>query len=343
MLVSDFHYIVPKKQIATHPPDKRGDSRLLVLGSNDDTPIDSHFHQLEKFLRSGDLLVLNDTQVLTARLQAHKETGGKVELLLERILDSRNFLARLSCSKPPQIHSRLYITTQLTLIVEQRKGEFYHLRIESDYTVALLLQEHGDIPLPPYLNRTSEVIDQTRYQTVFARHPGAVAAPTAGLHFTREMLTHLQQQNIQHCFVTLHVGSGTFQPIRGRCVSEHQMHSEQSQVTAETVAAIAHTRAHGGRIVAVGTTVVRCLETAAYSGTLQAFTGETDIFIYPPFEFKIIDVLLTNFHLPGSTLLMLVAAFAERERVLSAYRHAVAAGYHFFSYGDAMLLERYEI
>ncbi|HEY0719851.1 MAG TPA: tRNA preQ1(34) S-adenosylmethionine ribosyltransferase-isomerase QueA [Gammaproteobacteria bacterium] len=333
---TDFHFDLPDSQIAQTPPPLRGASRLLYLDGAHNELRDLQFAQLPGLLRTGDLLVFNDTRVIPARLLGQKGSGGKVEVLVERLLDEQRVAAHVRASKSPKPGSTLILEGQVSVEVLGRLGELFELRFPGP--VLPILKKVGRLPLPPYIERAPDATDSERYQTVYAKREGAVAAPTAGLHFTDEMLEQLQADGIEFAYVTLHVGAGTFQPVRADELHEHVMHSEWLEVPAETVAAVERTRARGGRVVAVGTTVVRSLESAASNGELQPFSGETAIFIYPGYQFRVVDVLVTNFHLPESTLLMLVCAFAGYDEVMAAYRHAVAQGYRFFSYGDAMFL-----
>ena len=357
---SDFHYELPLYLIAQQPPATRSDSRMLCL----DPLRDARMTDLPAELHPGDLLVFNDTRVIPARLYGEKDTGGKVEILIERLLGEHEALAQVRASKPPQPGSRLRVVgAEAEFAVEGREGEFYRLRLEGGGAILRLLEAAGHIPLPPYIDRPDAPADRERYQTLFAREPGAVAAPTAGLHFDQALLDAIRARGVDTGFVTLHVGAGTFQPVRVEDLAQHRMHRERVDVRPALCEQIAQTRARGGRVVAVGTTVVRSLESAARGGehgpglapggppqsrsagampaaTLQPFAGETDIFITPGFRFQVVDTLLTNFHLPESTLLMLVSAFAGRERVLEAYAHAVRKRYRFFSYGDAMWIPR---
>ena len=336
MHLSDYDYTLPDELIVRYPLAERTASRLLELDSQNAAIRDRHFRDLPQLLRRGDLLVLNDTRVIHARLAARKETGGKAEILIERVIEERVALAQVRASKSPRAGSRLLLAANAEAEVLERQGEFFLLR----FSVAVMpfLDEHGEVPLPPYLHREAESADDERYQTVFAREPGAVAAPTAGLHFDESMLQILASLGVEHCHVTLHVGAGTFQALRPEHISSRRLHAERVQVGTTTCELVRRTRAAGGRVVAVGTTAVRALETASASGSLETFNGETDLFIMPGYEFRSVDLMLTNFHLPQSSLLMLVAAFAGREFVLRAYRHAVAQQYRFFSYGDAMLV-----
>ena len=362
--LADFDYALPPELIAQAPLAQRSASRLLVVDG--DRRSDSRFVDLPQWLRAGDLLVMNDSRVLHARLLGRKDSGGQVEVLVERLLDHNTVLAQVRASKSPQAGSRLRLEGELDVEVLGREGEFYRLRFADD--AAELIERHGRLPLPPYIERQVEAPDELRYQTVYARERGSVAAPTAGLHFDQDMLAQLRQRGVGIAYVTLHVGAGTFQPVRASKLTEHRMHTERYVLPPATAEAIAATRAGGGRVVAVGTTSLRTLESAALDGGskappenlaaldsppggpkntgdgparfLKVGAGETALFVTPGFEFKVADMLVTNFHLPKSTLLMLVAAFAGMEEIRSAYRHAIASRYRFFSYGDAMLLHR---
>ncbi len=333
MFLSDFDYELPPDLIAQYPPAKRSDSRLLVVGKSLG---DRQFRDLPELLHDGDLLVFNDTRVIRARLHGRKPTGGQVEVLVERVLPASEVLAQVRASKTPQPGTILELAGGCDATVIGREDDMFRLRLSMP--VLEFLQQHGDVPLPPYLNRDSESADNERYQTVYAREPGAVAAPTAGLHFDERMLEETARCGVKHEYVTLHVGAGTFQPLREEQIEANRLHAERVQVSAEVCDAVRATRASGGRVIAVGTTSVRALETASASGDLQPFDGETDLFVMPGFAFRCVDAMLTNFHLPRSSLMMLVAAFAGRERILDAYRHAVENQYRFFSYGDAMLI-----
>ncbi|MCW9058288.1 MAG: tRNA preQ1(34) S-adenosylmethionine ribosyltransferase-isomerase QueA [Gammaproteobacteria bacterium] len=340
MLRRDFHYTLPPDRIARQPTERRSASRLLRLAP-DGRCHDLHFHELPVLLNPGDLLVFNDTRVIPARLHGHKEgSGGRVEVLVERLLDERRALAHVRASKAPGVGTVLRLDGETMATVEGRQDDLFCLCFAGDRPVLELLEQHGHMPLPPYIDRPDEAGDRERYQTVYARAPGAVAAPTAGLHFDAEVLARLQERGVEFAYVTLHVGAGTFQPVRADRIEDHRMHSEWVEVDEAVCAGVAATRARGGRVVAVGTTVVRSLESAARDGELRPLRGETDIFITPGYRFRVIDALVTNFHLPESTLLMLVCAFAGYDPVMAAYRHAVESGYRFFSYGDAMFLER---
>jgi S-adenosylmethionine:tRNA ribosyltransferase-isomerase len=334
---ADFHYELPDELIARHPAPRRRDSRLLHLDGRSGAIADRQFADLPQLLRRGDLLVFNDTRVVPARLFGIKDTGGRVELMLERVLDGSRALVLLRASKTPAVGSRIQLAGGSTATVAGREDEFWVL----DFAEApgAVFERWGEMPLPPYMNRAAEEFDRERYQTVYACAPGAVAAPTAGLHFDEDLLAACQDAGLANAHVTLHVGAGTFQPVRVDEVSEHRMHAERVIVPAEVCAAVRACRERGGRVVAVGTTAVRALETAAASGSLDAYSGDTRLFITPGFQFRVVDALVTNFHLPESTLLMLVCALAGREHVLGAYRHAVQQRYRFFSYGDAMFVE----
>lgn len=337
MRTEEFDFNLPERLIAQHPPERRGASRLLHVRG--DGLEDRQFADLPQLIRAGDVLVLNDTRVIKARLFGSKESGGKVEVMVERVQGAHEALAQVRASKSPRAGSRL-VLEGLTVEVLGRAGEFFHLRFDGDETVEALLERHGKLPLPPYITHAAGDEDEERYQTVFARETGAVAAPTAGLHFDEPMLAALQARGAQVVYVTLHVGAGTFQPVRAENIEDHAMHSERYRVPQATVDAINAAKAGGGRVVCVGTTSLRALESAAADGELKAGENETNIFITPGYRFRVADMLLTNFHLPKSTLLMLVCAFGGMDKLLAAYRHAVEQEYRFFSYGDAMLIER---
>lgn len=341
MRTDQFDFELPERLVAQHPPKQRGASRLLHVCGESVT--DRMFADLPSLLRKNDVLVLNDTRVLKARLFGVKESGGKIEVLIERLLDEHQALAQIRASHAPQAGSRLILSGQLPVTVLGREGEFFRLRFDSAENLSALLEQYGQLPLPPYITHAAEAEDEERYQTVFARQPGAVAAPTAGLHFDEAMFTALREHGVQLATITLHVGAGTFQPVRAEYIHGHIMHSECYTIPQATVDVILQARARGGRVIAVGTTSLRALESAARAGDLSAGESETNIFITPGYRFKIVEVLLTNFHLPKSTLLMLVCAFGGMEEILAAYRHAVAQEYRFFSYGDAMLIERHRL
>ena len=338
MKKSDFEYHLPPELIAQEPLPERSASRMLVLPPGDAAPVDARVRQLGEWLRAGDLLVFNDTRVIPARLFGQKETGGRVEILIERLLPDNRARAQVGASKPPRPGSRIALDAGGTAEVLDRDGGFYQLQFEVGDALESWLLQAGRMPLPPYIRREPGRDDAERYQTVFAREVGAVAAPTAGLHFDEALLADLRARGVEFGHVTLHVGAGTFQPVRSDDLRQHAMHSEWLNVGAALVAQVRRTREAGGRVVAVGTTVVRALESAMAGGELQPHSGETGIFIFPGYRIRSVDALLTNFHLPGSTLLMLVSAFSGRERILAAYAHAVRERYRFFSYGDAMLL-----
>jgi len=338
MRTDEFTFDLPQHLIAQRPPLQRGASRLLCVKAGE---IEHRmFAELPDLLTEHDLLVLNNTRVIKARLFGNKGSGGNVEVLIERILDEHEVLAQVRASKSPQAGGRLLLTGNVDVTVLGRVGEFYHLRFEGDESASSLLEKHGQLPLPPYITHSADAEDEARYQTVFASQYGAVAAPTAGLHFDETMLAKLGKQGIQTAYITLHVGAGTFQPVRVERVADHVMHSESYTIPQATIDAIEQARVRGGRVIAVGTTSLRALESAAQSGMLKAGASETNIFITPGYQFKVVDVLLTNFHLPKSTLLMLVCAFGGMDKMLAAYRIAVDNEYRFFSYGDAMLIER---
>jgi len=334
---TDFSYDLPSELIAQAPLEKRSGSRLLCFDRQSGALDDRHIKELPGLLKQGDLLVFNDTRVIPARLFGKKASGGQVEILLERLLNKQDCLAQVRASKSPKPGGILVLEDGNELQVIGREGSFYYLRALNGNLMEWL-ERLGHIPLPPYITREDTDRDRRRYQTVFAQTPGAVAAPTAGLHFDRELLAQLDQAGIKSTTVTLHVGAGTFQPVRVDNIEDHHMHAEWLEVSQVACDAIDAAKARGGRVVAVGTTAVRSLETAAQSGQLQPFSGDSQIFIYPGYEFKVVDAMITNFHLPESTLLMLLSAFAGHKQTLAAYHHAVEQRYRFFSYGDAMLV-----
>lgn len=335
MQTSDFDYDLPPELIAQYPLPERSASRLLVLDSKSGRCEDRHFRDLPDLLEPGDLLVFNETRVIPARIFARKPTGGRVELLIERVTGERTALAHGRASKPLRAGQELTIEGGGRLTVIDRQDAL--VRVEApDETMMALLQRAGHMPLPPYIEREDEIGDRERYQSVFARVPGAVAAPTASLHFDQAVLAALDERGVESVRLTLHVGAGTFQPVRGENILEHKMHQEWCEIGPEVVKAVAETKKRDGRVVAVGTTVVRALESASADGKLQACSGETELFITPGYRFRTVDAMITNFHLPRSTLLMLVSAAAGREAVLAAYRHAARERYRFYSYGDAM-------
>jgi len=342
MKTSEFHFDLPERLIAQRPPEKRRNSRLLVLPP-DGNPADRQFEELADFLRAGDLLVLNDTRVIPARLLGKKESGGRVEVLIERIENGFEAEAHIRASKACKPGTRLLLENSLQVEVLSRSDDLFRIRLLGEEILYSALERVGRIPLPPYIDRDADEADRKRYQTVYAQSPGAVAAPTAGLHFDEAMLERLKAKGIEIGKLTLHVGAGTFQPVRSENIESHKMHSERIVVDQALADQVRHARERGGRIVAVGTTVVRALESIAdEAGQVSAFAGETSIFIYPGYRFRVIDAMVTNFHLPGSTLLMLVSAFAGMGPILRAYQHAVEKEYRFFSYGDAMFIERLE-
>ena len=337
MQLSDFDYRLPEQLIAQAPLEQRSASRLLLVDPTSDRFEDKQFTDLADLIESGDLLVFNDTRVIPARLFGRKQSGGKVEVMVERILDDETLLAHIRASKAPQPGAGLVLENEIECTMQAREGDLFVLRQNRRPWLALL-DQYGHVPLPPYIQRADADTDRERYQTVFASNPGAVAAPTAGLHFDDTTLESLQDRGVGFAHVTLHVGAGTFQPVRGDDIDSHVMHPERIDVTDSVVDAIAQTRQRGRRVIAVGTTVVRSLETAAATGKLLPFHGESTLFIKPGYAFKTIDAMLTNFHLPKSTLLMLVSAFAGTGLIRRAYAHAVAEQYRFFSYGDAMFI-----
>lgn len=337
----DFFFELPPELIAQKPSPERTGSRLLHLEGATGQCADYQFTDLPRFLEAGDLLVFNDTKVIPARLFAQKFSGGKVEILIERFLDEKRVLAQVRASKSPKEGGRLRLENDVVVIVGQRVDNFFTLEFMIDYPLSQLLEAVGHIPLPPYIEREDDNYDQQRYQTVYARAQGAVAAPTAGLHFDEAMLQQLREQGLETAFVTLHVGAGTFTPVRVDNLADHKMHAEQVEVSAEVVAQVQAARARGKRVIAIGTTSVRALESAAAAtGELQAYQGDTRLFITPGYQFRCIDALLTNFHLPESTLLMLVSALGGQSAVMAAYAHAVRQKYRFFSYGDAMFITK---
>ena len=340
MRTDEFTFDLPSRLIAQHPSPQRGSSRLMhITGAGCEHRM---FADLTGLLREHDLLVLNNTRVIKARLFGQKESGGNIEVMVERILSEHEVLAQVRASKTPRNGGRLFLADKIDVTVLGREGEFFHLRFDGEESVSSLLEKYGQLPLPPYITHSADVEDEERYQTVFSSQFGAVAAPTAGLHFDEAMLDNLKLHGINTAFVTLHVGAGTFQPVRTEQVADHVMYSERYFIPQSTVDAINQARASGGRVIAVGTTSLRALESAAQKGEHTTGENETCIFITPGYRFKVVDMLLTNFHLPKSTLLMLVCAFGGMDKMLAAYRIAVDNEYRFFSYGDAMLIERNE-
>lgn len=336
MRLSDFDYHLPTELIASQPLVKRDDSRLLVLAN----PLqDRQFKDILDHLNSGDLLVLNNTRVVKARLFGQKVTGGKVEVMLERVINNQEIIAHVGTSKAIKIGMQIQLPGDLSMEVIERMDNIFRLRVLQEVDIYAYLEKYGNLPLPPYMQRQAGLADETRYQTVFAAHNGSVAAPTAGLHFTPELLEQIQAKGVKIAYVTLHVGSGTFKPVSVENIAEHKMHSEIFEIDDTTVELIKQTKQAGGKIIAVGTTSLRTLESVAKRG-LHSQCGETDIFITPGFKFELVDKLITNFHLPKSTLLMLVSAFSGKAQIDQAYQHAIQNNYRFFSYGDAMLLTR---
>ncbi|WLD57469.1 tRNA preQ1(34) S-adenosylmethionine ribosyltransferase-isomerase QueA [Salinispirillum sp. LH 10-3-1] len=340
MRVADFDFTLPDELIARYPMPERTASRLLQLSGETGAVQHGQFGDVLNLLQPGDLLVMNNTRVMPARLFGQKASGGRLEILIERLLDERSALAHVRASRAPKPGAELHLDGGGIVNVVGRRDALFELQLAPELSWLPVLHAQGHMPLPPYIDREDQASDRERYQTVYAQVEGAVAAPTAGLHFDAPLLQALKDKGVEQAFVTLHVGAGTFQPVKVDTVEEHVMHSEYLEVSADTVAAVQACKARGGRVVAVGTTSVRSLESAARSGELQAFAGDSDIFIYPGYRFKVVDALITNFHLPQSTLLMLISAFAGKEAVMAAYEAAIAERYRFFSYGDAMFVTR---
>ncbi|MGL5358346.1 MAG: tRNA preQ1(34) S-adenosylmethionine ribosyltransferase-isomerase QueA [Shewanella sp.] len=342
MRVADFSFELPDELIARYPMAQRNASRLLTLDGNTGTLADKQFTDLLGMINPGDLMVFNNTRVIPARLFGQKASGGKLEILVERMLDDKRILAHVRSSKSPKVDSLILLDGGYQMKMLARHDTLFELELLSELTILEVLEAVGHMPLPPYIDRPDEDADKERYQTVYNQNPGAVAAPTAGLHFDDAMLAALKAKDVNIVFVTLHVGAGTFQPVRVDTILEHKMHSEWANVPEDVVELIAQTKAAGKRVIAVGTTSVRSLESAARAnqGELKAFSGDTDIFIYPGYQFQVVDAMVTNFHLPESTLIMLVSAFAGFEQVMAAYQHAIAHKYRFFSYGDAMFVTK---
>jgi len=340
MQVKDFHFELPDELIARYPLEQRSSSRLLCLDGNSGALRHRVFSDVLELIEPGDLVVFNDTRVIPARLFGQKESGGKLEVLIERIVDDRNVLAHVRCSRSPKPGTKIILEGGLEADVTGRHENLFELRFNQDGSLLDALEQHGHMPLPPYMNRDDELSDRERYQTVYNKNPGAVAAPTAGLHFDDALLAELKEKGVETAFVTLHVGAGTFQPMKVEKVEEHIMHSEYIEVSAQVVDAVKATRARGNRVIAVGTTSVRSLESASRSGEITPFSGESDIFIFPGYDFRSVDCMITNFHLPESTLIMLVSAFAGFDHTMQAYKEAVTKRYRFYSYGDAMFINR---
>ncbi len=345
MLVSDFQFDLPDELIARYPMPERSASRLLMLDGNTGDTRHGHFRDVLDLVNPGDLLVFNNTRVIPARMFGQKASGGKLEILVERILDDHSVLAHVRASKAPKSGTQILLDNGFSAEMVARHDALFELHFAGDLPVLDILNQIGHIPLPPYIDRPDENSDKERYQTVYNQRPGAVAAPTAGLHFDEPLLAALREKGVDFAYVTLHVGAGTFQPVRVERIEDHQMHSEYAEVSADVVEKINAARARGNRVIAVGTTSVRSLETAAQASLkagkpLSPFFGDTSIFIYPGYQYQVVDALITNFHLPGSTLIMLVSAFAGYDHVMNAYQEAVTSGYRFFSYGDAMFITR---
>ncbi len=343
MKTQDFIYNLPEELIAQEALADRSKSRLLTVNKETKQIEDKTFAQIIDYLRPNDILIFNNTKVINARMFGKKETGGKLEILVERVLNDKTVYAHIKSSKSPKPGANLILEEEVSVTVLGRKDELFYIEFNSEQSVLEILEQYGHVPLPPYIERNDREDDKSRYQTVFAETPGAVAAPTAGLHFDEEIIAAISELGVEIGCVTLHVGAGTFQPVRVDDVKNHKMHSELVEVSEDVCEQIAKAKNAGGRVIAIGTTVVRSLESAAKNGVLTPYSDETDIFIYPGYEFKVVDALLTNFHLPASTLLMLVSAFAGKEMsgkalIMQAYEHAVAEKYRFFSYGDAMFI-----
>lgn len=337
MKTSDFSFDLPDELIARYPMAERSASRLLVFDAKQNAIQDRIFKDIEAMLSPGDLLVFNNTRVIPARLFGEKLSGGKLEALVERVIGEHEVLAHVRCSRSPKPGQQIRLGGALVEVVG-REDALFHLRFPSEKPVLDVLEDIGHMPLPHYMERDDADEDRERYQTVYAEKPGAVAAPTAGLHFDEPLMSRLKAKGIQFAFVTLHVGAGTFKPVKVDNVDEHVMHSEYIEVSDEVVQAVNETRAAGNRVIAVGTTSVRSLESASQSGEIERFYGDSQIFIYPGYQFRSVDAIITNFHLPESTLIMLISAFAGRDGTLAAYDHAIREGYRFYSYGDAMFL-----
>lgn len=340
MRTLDFDFYLPPHLIAQYPLPNRSESRLLEVNAQDGSIKDNLFRQIGKQFAAGDVLVLNDTKVIKARLFGQKATGGQIEVMIDRVLSPQEAYAQIKSSRSPKAGSMLHLAGEMQAEVLGRVQDMFHIRLLGEQSWYDFLEQYGQLPLPPYIEHAADATDDSRYQTVFAKHAGAVAAPTAGLHFDEVLLQSLMDKGVHVRYVTLHVGAGTFQPVKVDNIAEHHMHSEVYHLPEETIATILAARAAGKRITAVGTTSLRTLESAAHAGKMFAHHGDTDIFITPGFEFKLVDRLITNFHLPKSTLMMLVSAFGGYDLMREAYAHAIAQSYRFFSYGDAMLITR---
>ncbi len=341
MQLNDFNFELPAELIARFPLAKRSASRLLCLNKKNADIIHRQFDEIVNLIDEGDLLVFNDTKVIPARLLGRKSSGGQVEILVERILDKQHLLAQVRASKALRIGDYILFSQRIILEVIARKNQFYELRYpDKHYSILELIESIGQIPLPPYMNRAAEESDKERYQTIYAKHKGSVAAPTAGFHFDEELLQKLRDKRIETGYLTLHIGAGTFTPVRVENIKEHTMHAEYLDVPSDLCKQIEFTKTRGKRVIAVGTTSMRALETASQSGQIEPYQGETSIFIYPGYQFRCVDALITNLHLPRSSLLMLVCAFGGHDKVLCAYQEAVKQAYRFYSYGDAMWVEK---
>jgi len=345
MRVADFSFKLPEELIARYPKENRTSSRLMTLNGNSGEINDLGFVDVIDQVNAGDLLIFNNTRVIPARMFGNKASGGKIEVLVERLLDDKRFLAHIRASKSPKVGTELLLENKVKATMLARHGALFEVEVHSDDNILHILEDVGHMPLPPYIDRPDEESDKERYQTVYNEKPGAVAAPTAGLHFDEQLLEKITAKGAELAFVTLHVGAGTFQPVKVDEIADHVMHAEYVEVSAEVVEQIAQTKARGGRVIAIGTTSVRSIESAAKAAlekgqALSEFYGDTDIFITPGYQFQVIDALITNFHLSESTLLMLVSAFSGYENIMTAYQHAVTEKYRFFSYGDAMMLTK---
>jgi S-adenosylmethionine:tRNA ribosyltransferase-isomerase len=337
MKTDDFDYKLPEELIASYPLDKRDDSRLLKLDKNDGSITNCVFKDFIGFINPEDLLIFNNSRVMLARLYGEKSTGAKLEFLVEKIKSPKLFLSHVKANRSPNIGSEIYIQDSLAKVLE-KDGSVYLLELQGDKDIYHLMEEYGHIPLPQYMKRDDEEFDAERYQTVYAKDLGSVAAPTAGLHFSDELMSAIKEKGADTAYITLHVGSGTFKPVQADDVNNHKMHSEVISVSKEVCQKVLTTKAKGGRVIAIGTTSVRSLETAGLSGVITPFHGDTDIFLYPGKKFNIVDAMITNFHLPKSTLIMLVSAFSSKENIMNAYQHAIDNEYRFYSYGDAMFI-----
>jgi len=337
MNTNDFDYYLPEEQIAKYPLKNREDSRLLVLNKDIGDFNDRQIKNIIEYIKPNDLLIFNNSKVMLARLYGKKITGAKLEFLVERVVSDSTFYTHVKANKAPKINTEILIDNHKAIVLEKDKG-VYLLKLCGDISIYTIMQECGHIPLPPYMKRDDEKLDEKRYQTVYAKHLGSVAAPTAGLHFSNELLAQIKNKGADVDYITLHVGAGTFQPVQVDDVKSHKMHSEIISVSSEICDKIVATKSKGGRVIAVGTTSVRSLESAAKNGSIDPFYGDTDIFLYPGKKFNVVDAMLTNFHLPKSTLIMLVSAFVGKENVMNAYKHAIENNYRFYSYGDAMFI-----